>query len=112
MGLVSARSGSRYCRGLSFACSLSNRGAAWTKGSTKLWEGGYRGIRMGGSGEECGGVSIGKASVGTSAVESVGATLKLITTVCRWSFLPGYQSHVTKVGQDSLRIEMLSPSSG
>ena len=64
VGLVSARSGSRYCRGLSFAGSLSNSGAVWAKGSTKPWDGGYRGIRMGGLVEECGGVSIGKASVG------------------------------------------------
>lgn len=45
VGLVSARSGSRYCRGSSHSDSLSNRGMAGAGAgdSTGPWLGGYRG---------------------------------------------------------------------
>lgn len=45
VGLVSARSGSRYCRGSSHSDSLSNRGRAraGAGASTGPWLGGYRG---------------------------------------------------------------------
>jgi len=45
VGLVSARSGSRYCRGSSHSDSMSNRGIAWTGAgdSTGPWLGGYKG---------------------------------------------------------------------
>lgn len=45
VGLVSARSGSRYCRGSSHSDSLSNRGMAMAGAgaSTGPWLGGYKG---------------------------------------------------------------------
>lgn len=47
VGLVSARSGSRYCRGSSRSDSLSNRGmaSAGAGASTGPWLEGYRGTR-------------------------------------------------------------------
>lgn len=54
VGFVSARSGSRYCRGSSHSDSLSNnRGMAWAGAvaSTGPWLEGYRGTRRGGEEE-------------------------------------------------------------
>lgn len=47
VGLVSARSGSRYCRGSSHSDSLSNRGMAraGASASTGPWLGGFKGTR-------------------------------------------------------------------